>query len=126
MENAHGIGLFLHSPERRSNALACIHVFRLSLPGITRSTQFPEIGEKEWTYNRMLETSLRDRGFFGRVVSLRLMVLREGIHVMKYLPLTPLYAEETLFQVCTETWLFPKPPGSMLQNLRPLHWLWTD
>lgn len=70
-----------------------------SAAGLVRSTQFPEIGEKEWTYNRMLETSLRDRGVTGRVVSLHLKALPEGVHVIKYLPLTPLYAEETMFQV---------------------------
>ncbi len=47
----------------------------------------------------MLETSLRDKGVTGRVVSLHLRALPEGVHVMKYLPLTPLYAEETMFQV---------------------------
>lgn len=50
----------------------------------------------------MLETSLRDRGVTGRIVSLRLKALPEGVHVMKYLPMTPLYAEETMFQVMPE------------------------
>lgn len=66
---------------------------------MTRATQFPEIGEKEWTYNRMLETTLRDRGVNCRVISLRLKALPEGVHVLKYIPLTPLYAEETMLQV---------------------------
>jgi len=67
--------------------------------GVVRNTQFPDIGEKEWTYNRMLETSLRDRGITVRVISMFIRVLPEGMHVMKYLPLTPLYGEETSFQV---------------------------
>lgn len=69
------------------------------LSGIVRKTQFPDIGEKEWTYNRMLETSLRDRGITVRVVSLFIRALPEGMHVMKHLPMTPLYGEETSFQL---------------------------
>ena len=83
-------------------------------PGVSRTTQFPEIGEKEWTYNRMLETSLRDKGVAGRVVSLRLRALPEGVHVMKYLPMTPLYAEETMFQVRCCKRSRAVPPASLV------------
>jgi hypothetical protein len=75
-----------------------------------RKTQFPDIGEKEWTYNRMLETSLRDRGITVRVVSLFIRALPEGMHVMKHLPMTPLYGEETSFQV---------PPPHLILFVRP-------
>ena len=71
--------------------------------GVTRTSSFPQIGEKEFTYNKMVEAILREKGYEVRVVTLGLAVLPEGLHVFKHIPLTPLYSEETMLQVCFYT-----------------------
>ena len=47
----------------------------------------------------MLESMLRDRGFNLRVTINDLKLIPGGQEVLKYVPVTPLYAEETLLQV---------------------------
>ena len=68
--------------------------------GVTRSSSFPQIGEKQFMHNRMVEAILREKGYEVHVVSLGIAVLPEGIHVFKHIPLTPLYSEETMLQAC--------------------------
>ena len=68
--------------------------------GVDRDTTFPDIGAQEWTYNRMLETILKSNMTFfeTRILITHLTLVPEGLHVLKYIPMRPHYADETILQ----------------------------
>lgn len=54
---------------------------------------------QEWTYNRLLDSMLRDRGFEARVTIMQIRLVPEGVHVLKHIPFVAHYSEETVLQV---------------------------
>ena len=57
----------------------------------------------------MMEKVLREKGHETRIITQHLPIFPAGVDVLKHIPLTQLYAEETVFQVSKAFSLSEKP-----------------
>ena len=90
----------LQSPAGAISSFDLPKKLTLLAAGVTRGSSFPDIGAQEWTYCRMMETMLRSIASFDvRFIIRNLTLIEGGLHVLKHIPMTPLYPDRTVLQV---------------------------